>query len=77
MNLVTASEARTNLYLPIDESAASRHLVIIERKRNSAVPVSIEDWASTRETLYLTSIPETRESILEGLLPDTPRLMNN
>jgi len=67
MNIVTASEARANLYRLIDESAASHHPVIIKGKRNTAVLVSAEDWASIQETLYLTSIPGMRESILEGL----------
>jgi antitoxin YefM len=67
MNIVTASEARANLYRLIDESAASHHPVIIKGKRNSAVLVSAEDWASIQETLFLTSIPGMRESILEGL----------
>ncbi|MEO7401453.1 MAG: type II toxin-antitoxin system Phd/YefM family antitoxin [Polaromonas sp.] len=66
MNIVTASEARANLYRLIDESA-SHHPVIIKGKRNTAVLVSAEDWASIQETLFLTSIPGMRESILEGL----------
>ncbi|MCP4669450.1 MAG: type II toxin-antitoxin system prevent-host-death family antitoxin, partial [Deltaproteobacteria bacterium] len=36
-------------------------------KRNSAVLVSEEDWRAIQETLYLSSIPEMRESIREGL----------
>ena len=67
MNIVTASEARANLYRLIDESAASHHPVIIKGKRNTAVLVSAEDWASIQETLFLTSIPGMRESILEGM----------
>lgn len=67
MNIVTASEARANLYRLIDESAASHHPVIIKGKRNTAVLISAEDWASIQETLFLTSIPGMRESILEGL----------
>ena len=67
MNILTASEARANLYRLIDESAASHHPVIIKGKRNTAVLVSAEDWASIQETLFLTSIPGMRESILEAL----------
>ena len=67
MNIVTASEARANLYRLIDESAASHHPVIIKGKRNTAVLVSAEDWASIQETLFLTSIPGMRQSILEGM----------
>lgn len=67
MNIVTASEARANLYRLIDESAASHHPVFIKGKRNTAVLVSAEDWASIQETLFLTSIPGMRQSILEGM----------
>jgi len=67
MNIFTASEARANLYRLIDESAASHRPVIIKGKRNTAVLVSAEDWASIQETLFLTSIPGMRESILEGM----------
>ena len=41
--------------------------VQIVGKRNSAVLVSEEDWRAAQETLYLTSIPGTRESIREGI----------
>ena len=67
MNIVTASEARANLYRLIDDSAESHHPVIIRGKRNTAVLVSGEDWAAIQETLFLTSIPGMRESILQGM----------
>jgi len=67
MNILTASEARANLYRLIDESATSHEPVVIKGKRSTAVLVSAEDWASIQETLYLTSIPGMRESILAGL----------
>lgn len=67
MHVLTASEARANLYRLIDESADSHHPVVIRGKRNTAVLVSAEDWASIQETLFLTSIPGMRESILEGM----------
>ena len=67
MQIVSVSEARTNLYRLIDESAASHHPVFIKGKRNTAVLVSAEDWASIQETLYLTSIPGMRESILQAM----------
>ena len=67
MNIVTASEARANLYRLIDDSAESHHPVIIKGKRNTAVLVSSEDWAAIQETLFLTSIPGMRESILHSM----------
>ena len=67
MTTLTASEARSNLYRLIDETAASHQPVVITGKRHNAVLVSADDWASIQETLYLLSIPGMRESIREGL----------
>jgi antitoxin YefM len=67
MQTLTASQARSNLYRIIDEAAANHEPVIITGKRNNAVLISTEDWASIQETLYLLSVPGMRESIMEGL----------
>ena len=70
MSTLTASEARANLYRLIDEAAQSHVPIRITGKRNNAILVSEEDWASVQETLYLMSIPGMRESIKEGM--ETP-----
>jgi len=67
MPVLTATEARKRLYNLVDDVAQSHDPVQIVGKRNSAVLVSDEDWRAIQETLYLTSIPEMRESIKEGL----------
>jgi antitoxin YefM len=67
MSTLTASEARTRLYRLIDEAAESHVPIRITGKRNSAVLVSEEDWASVQETMYLLSVPGMRETIKEGL----------
>lgn len=66
MSTLTASEARANLYRLIDEVARSHSPIRITGKRNNAVLVSEDDWASVQETLYLLSVPGMRESIKEG-----------
>lgn len=65
--ILTASEARANLYRLIDEAASSHEPVIISGKRNNAVLISEEDWKAIQETLFLLSIPGMRESITQGL----------
>ena len=70
MTGITATEARSNLYRLIDETAESHQPVLIMGKRNKAVLVSEEDWAAIQETLFLLSVPGMRESIREGM--DTP-----
>ena len=67
---VTATEARSNLYRLIDETAESHEPVVITGKRNNAVLIAEEDWAAIQETLFLLSVPGMRESIREGM--DTP-----
>ena len=67
MPVLTASEARANLYRLIDHAADSHEPILIAGKRNSAVLVSEEDWKAIQETLFLLSIPGLRESIKEGM----------
>ncbi|MEO7254303.1 MAG: type II toxin-antitoxin system Phd/YefM family antitoxin [Casimicrobium sp.] len=65
--VLTASEARANLYHLIDETAESHEPIAITGKRANAVLVSEEDWNAIQETLYLLSIKGMRESIKEGM----------
>jgi prevent-host-death family protein len=67
MSTLTATEARKRLYTLVDDVAESHDPIQIVGKRNSAFLVSEEDWRAIQETLYLSSIPEMRESIREGL----------
>lgn len=67
MSTLTATEARKRLYSLVDDVAESHDPIQIVGKRNSAVLVSEEDWRAIQETLYLSSIPEMRKSIREGL----------
>ena len=63
MPMITASEARANLYRLIDEAASSHQALLISGKRNKAVLVSEEDWEAIQETLFLLSVPGMSESI--------------
>ena len=67
MKTITASEARANLYKLIDETAVTSEPVQISGKRTDAVLISIDDWRSIQESLYLLSIPGMRASIRKGL----------
>lgn len=70
MTGITATEARSNLYRLIDETAESHQPIVIMGKRNKAVLMSEEDWFAIQETLYLLSVSGMRESVREGM--DTP-----
>lgn len=67
MSGITATEARSNLYRLIDETAESHQPIVIMGKRNKAVLVSEEDWLAIQETLCLLSVSGMRESIHEGM----------
>ncbi|MCK4947172.1 MAG: type II toxin-antitoxin system Phd/YefM family antitoxin [Candidatus Aureabacteria bacterium] len=67
MKTLTATEARTQLYKLLDETASSHEPIQITGKRTNAILVSADDWAAVKETLYLLSIPGMRKSIREGL----------
>jgi antitoxin YefM len=67
MTVLTASEARANLYRLIDQTAESHVPIVIAGKRASAVLVSAEDWQAIQETMYLLSIPGMRQSIRDGM----------
>ena len=67
MRTVTASEARTNLYRLMDQSAEYHQPILISGKRANAVLLSAEDWQAIQATLHLLSIPGMRQSIKEGM----------
>lgn len=67
MTILTATEARANLYRLLDEVAETHRPVTITGKRSNAVLISEDDWRAIEETIYLLSIPGMRESIVEGL----------
>lgn len=67
MKILNVSEARANLYRLIDQTNEFSEPVMISGKRNNAVLLAEKDWQAIQETLYLTSIPGMRESIIEGM----------
>ena len=69
MASISVTEARKRLFSLIDDVRESHKPIEIRGKRGSAVLLSEQDWRAIQETLYLTSIPGMRESILEGMAP--------
>jgi antitoxin YefM len=71
MQILSASEARANLYRLMDQTAESHQPITISGKRHDAVLIAAEDWQAIQETLYLLSVPGMRESIKEGMAEAT------
>ena len=67
MTTLTATEARKNIYSLVDEVNESHQAIQIQGKRGSAVLISGDDWRSLQETLYLSSLPGMKKSILKGM----------
>lgn len=67
MTTLNATEASKCLDEVLDNLAESHEVVQIAGQRHSGVLVSEDDWRAIQETLYLTSIPGMKESIVEGL----------
>ena len=67
MTTLTATDARKHLYALLDDVAESHAPLQIAGKRHSAVLVSEDDWRAIQATLYLSSVPGMKESIIKGL----------
>ena len=67
MTTLTATEARKKLYTLLDDVTESHEAIQISGKRHSAVLVAEEDWRAIQETLFLTSIPGMKQSIIKGI----------
>ena len=66
MDIYTTSQARANLFKIIDHAVESHDPVYIIGKKNKVVLMAEEDYRAIAETLYLTSIPGMKESILKA-----------
>ncbi|MDA3907764.1 MAG: type II toxin-antitoxin system Phd/YefM family antitoxin [Sulfurimonas sp.] len=70
--IMTASQARTNIYKLMDETAQTHQPITITGKRNNVVMVSEDDWNAIEETLYLNSVPKMAVSIKKAMdAPDS------
>ena len=67
MTTITTTEASKRLDEVLDSLAESHEVVQIAGQRHCGVLVSEDDWRAIQETLYLTSVPGMKDSIVEGL----------
>lgn len=66
MKSINVTSARTNLYKLIsDVNENSSQITITNRAGKNAVLLSEDDWNAIQETIYLNSIPELVQSILD------------
>jgi len=67
MAILNATQARSQLCSLMDEAVETHQPMTIAGKRGHAVLVSEEDWLAIMETLYLLSMPNMLESIMQGM----------
>jgi prevent-host-death family protein len=65
--VMTASQARANIYKIMDETAQTHQPIMITGRRNNVVMLSEEDWNAIEETLFLNNIPGMVASIKEAM----------
>lgn len=66
-SILSATQARSDLYKLLAEVISSHQPVTITSKTGNVIMIPEDDWLDIQETLYLLSIPGMRESILQGL----------
>lgn len=67
MTVVTATDARKQLFRLVDAVAASHEPVVIVGKRSRSVLLSEDDWRAVQETLHLAAVPGLIASVQEGM----------
>ncbi len=67
MYTITASEARANIFRLMEQVAKHGEPMLITGKRANVVMISEEEWRGIQETIYLSSIPGMKDSIIEGM----------
>lgn len=67
MKQFSVTEVKSNFTRIAREIKISHEPVYILSKENQSVLISLEDWEAIQETMFLLSIPNMRESIIDGL----------
>jgi prevent-host-death family protein len=67
METINATNARKTLFGLIDQVNEESQPYTIVGKRGNAVLIGEDDWRSTQETLYLSSVPGLNTSIQKAL----------
>ena len=67
MNTITYTAARGNLAQTMQKVCADHEPVIITRKDEAVVMLSLEDYKSLEETAYLLRSPKSARRLLESV----------
>jgi PHD/YefM family antitoxin component YafN of YafNO toxin-antitoxin module len=67
VHALSVNNVKERLDIILEEIQETNEPIVISGEKHSAVLVSEEVWRSIEETLYLTSIPGMKESIISGM----------
>lgn len=67
MKSMNVTNFRKDIFKVLDDTVKYNNVVNVSTKEGNAVLMSEEDYEGIMETLYLSSIPGLKESIVEGL----------
>jgi PHD/YefM family antitoxin component YafN of YafNO toxin-antitoxin module len=67
MTTVTATNFRKNIFSLLSETINYNTPLHVTTKEGSAVVLSEDDYYALQETLYISSVPGLRETIIEGM----------
>ena len=67
MTNTNVTNFRKNLYSMLEQTVRFNEPININTKDGNAVVLSEEDYNGLIETLYISSVPGVKESIIEGL----------
>ncbi|MFI4910349.1 MAG: type II toxin-antitoxin system Phd/YefM family antitoxin [Sedimentisphaeraceae bacterium JB056] len=67
MDTMTYSAARADFAKTIDRVCSDRNPVIIRKKKEAVVMMSLEDYESWAETIYLLRSPQNAERLIDSI----------
>ncbi|MBE3591536.1 MAG: type II toxin-antitoxin system Phd/YefM family antitoxin [Thermoanaerobacter sp.] len=66
MRTMPVTKVRQNIYKIIEQVRENSEPIQITSRKGNAILISEEDWNAIQETLYLLSIPNLKESIIDA-----------
>ena len=77
MDYISATKAREKIYQLLAEvNSSNRPVTITNNKGNNCVLISENDWNAIQETLYLNSVPNMTETIIDGMNTSVDECLN-
>ena len=70
MSIVNATNFRRDMYKYLDNAIELNDIITVTTKSGNAVIMSEEEYRGMTDTLYLNSVPELAQKIIDGINAD-------